>query len=204
MYRAFLLIVWLTVVVGSAAHAQVVKKKNLLISAGGGGSYGSITSTRPEYTAKDAWGGNITFGFGYAFNANWGLGIRYDRLGYTSAYDTLRQARVSLLHLHGTYRPWQTDLHAVEIETGIGAATMALRGVHERIPVEARAYALNVGVRYLRTVHRSIVAFCALRGSGMGTALLYRGEEDIATLEGEGAAVDWQACWLNAGLAVRW
>lgn len=194
----------LAVLPGPAANAQVVKKKNLLISAGGGASYGNISSSLPAYGAENAWGGNITFGFGYAFNANWGMGIRYDRLGYTSAFDTLDQARVSLLYLHGTYRPWQTDVHAVEIETGIGAATLSMRGLHERIPAEARAVAWNMSVRYLHTLHRSIVAFCALRGSGMGPAHLLRDDQDDPQNSPEPPTVRWTACWFNAGLAVRW
>ncbi|MEO8069533.1 MAG: hypothetical protein ABI599_17680 [Flavobacteriales bacterium] len=204
MRRTFLLPTMLTLVMGSCAHAQVVKKKNLLISLGGGASYGTLASTRAAYSAKDAWGGNITFGFAYAFNANWGLGIRYDRLGYTSSYDTLAQARASLVHLHGTYRPWQTDVHALEIETGIGASLISMRGRYERIPAEASAYALNVSVRYLRTLRGSIVAFLALRGSTVGTAALHRGEEEITTAEGRAAEIGGRACWFNAGLAVRW
>lgn len=204
MRRTPLLPVLLALVMGSQAHAQVVKKKNLLVSLGGGASYGTLSSTRSAYNAPDAWGGNITFGFGYAFNANWGLGIRYDRLGYTSAYDTLAQARASLIHLHGVYRPWQTDVHAVEVETGIGASTLSLRGRYERLPVEANAYALNVSVRYLHTLRGSMVAFGALRASTMGKAALQRGEEEIPAPDGTAATIAWRACWFSAGLAVRW
>ena len=187
-----------------SVQGQVVKKKNLLISMGGGVSYGAITSTHPAYNASSAWGGNITFGFAYAFNANWGLGIRFDRLGYTSAYDTLSQARATVLQLHGTYRPWQTEVHALEIETGVGLGTLSLRGNQERVPAEARAYAFNVSLRYLRTVHKSLIVFCALRGSSMGTTALIMHDQGVLLDAPGSEKIGWQGLWINAGFAVRW
>lgn len=186
------------------ACAQLVGKKNLVTAVGIGGVYGELQSPLRAFNTPGAYGGNFSFAFGYAFNANWGLGIRYDRLGLAESVDTMAQARIALLHIHGTYRPWQTDVHAVEVETGFGSSAFAFRGLNERLPLEATSWSANASVRYLRSVHKSILGFVALRGHTTGRSQLATESEQTATTNAPDQSIHWRAILLSFGLAVRW
>lgn len=194
----------LFVLLAITVPAQLVGKKNLVTAVGIGGAWGELSSPVRAFNTPGATGGNFTFAFGYAFNSNWGLGIRYDRLGLAESVDTMAQARIALLHIHGTYRPWQTDVHAIEVETGFGSSSFAFRGLNERLPLEANNWSVNGSVRYLRHVHKGIVGFLALRGHTTGRAALTKMGTTGAVDEDTTLTVQWRAIMITFGLAVKW
>ncbi|QQR86161.1 MAG: hypothetical protein IPJ76_16400 [Flavobacteriales bacterium] len=200
----YALLVLLSALCAGQASAQLVGKKDLVTAVGIGGAWGELRSPLRAFDVPGAYGGNFSFAFGYAFNTNWGMGIRYDRLGFAESVDTMAQARIALLHVHGTYRPWQTDLHAIEVETGFGSSAFAFRGLNERLPQEANSWSANGSVRYLRQVHKSILGFVALRGHTTGRAVLSRSGAAGAINEDTSLTVHWRAVMLTFGLAVRW
>lgn len=202
--RRWVLWVLLSVLCAGQARAQLVGKKNLVTAVGIGGAWGELRSPLRAFNVTGAYGGNFSFAFGYAFNTNWGMGIRYDRLGLAESVDTMAQARIALLHVHGTYRPWQTDRHAIEVETGFGSSAFAFRGLNERLPLEANSWSVNGSVRYLRQVHKSILGFVALRGHTTGRAVLSKSGAAGAINEDASMTVHWRAVMLTFGLAVKW
>lgn len=203
--RRLVLWVLLSVLCVGQAQAQLVGKKNLVTAVGIGGAWGELRSPLRAFDAPGAYGGNFSFAFGYAFNANWGMGIRYDRLGLAESVDTMAQARIALLHVHGIYRPWQNDHHAIEVETGFGSSSFAFRGLNERLPLEANSWSVNGSLRYLRRVHKSILAFVALRGHTTGRPPLVDEHAEDSTLDAiPDPTVQWRAVMVSFGLAVRW
>lgn len=199
-------IAWVLLSMLCAAHApaQLVGKKNLVTAVGFGGAWGELRSPVRAFNVPGSYGGNFSFAFGYAFNPNWGLGIRYDRLGLAESLDTMAQARIALLHVHGSFRPWQNDQHAIEVETGFGSSSFSFRGLNERLPQEANSWSANGSVRYLRHVRRGILGFLALRAHTSGRAVLNRAGASSALNEEAGMTVHWRAVMLSVGLAVRW
>ena len=202
--RRWVLWVLLSVLCAGQARAQLVGKKNLVTAVGIGGAWGELRSPLRAFNVPGAYGGNFSFAFGYAFNTNWGMGIRYDRLGLAESVDTMAQARIALLHVHGTYRPWQTDRHAIEVETGFGSSAFAFRGLNERLPLEANSWSVNGCVRYLRQVHKGLLGFVALRGHTTGRAVLSKSGAAGAINEDASMTVHWRAVMLTFGLAVKW
>lgn len=199
-------VVWflLSTLCAGQAPAQLVGRKNLVTTVGIGGAWGELRSPMDAFNVPGPYGGNFSFSFSYSFNPNWGLGIRYDRLGMAESVDTMAQARIALLHVHGSYRPWQSDREALEIETGFGSSSFAFRGLNERLPLEANSWSVNGSVRYLRHVHRSMLVSLALRGHTTGRAALSKMGSAAQMNEDTTATVQWRAILLSVGLAVKW
>ncbi len=194
----------LLILVSHFSIAQSVHKGHLITSLGAGVGSLTVSNIPDSISTSHTTAGSVTFRFAYALSDRWSLGMHYDRIGTDRSGNTTDLLRFTAFLAQVTYRPWIGARAALETNIAVGPSLMALKPFSQDLPLRGQRSAINIGVRYLHMVGKTLGAFVSLDHVACAAMNVtdYNGDA-IADKNGDRVVLDWNSQRFDAGLFVR-